>query len=74
MSFTDVELCRNCIEFHKGKQHYIEFDEHLCKYVYEKDGVTFYAEGGDNDGTDDEINCSVCGESFLTDKDMLDIN
>lgn len=71
--FTDVEICRDCIEKFKENENYIEFDGHLCKYVYEQDGFTFYSEGGEDDGTDNEINCSVCGESFITDKDMLEL-
>lgn len=66
------EICRDCIERFVSEGKYYEFDGHLCKYVYEKDGVTYYAEGGQDDGTDSEITCSECGEYFLTDKEVLD--
>lgn len=72
--FTHEELCINCAKDFLSKGRNLEFDGHLCKYVYEKDGITYYAEGGQDEGTDSEIDCSQCGEYFNTDEEMLDLS
>lgn len=63
-SFIHEEVCRDCaLELQKKGLH-IEIYGHLQKYVYEKDGITFYDE-------DTEIECSLCGEYLISEEDFL---
>lgn len=68
-SFMHNEVCRECAEKFQKKGLSIEFDSHLYKYIYEKSGVTYYSEGGEDD--DNEIECSICGDYFSTDNELL---
>ena len=58
-SFLHEEVCRECAEKFHTLGYSIEFDSHLCKYTYEKNGELFYADGSDSE--DESISCSLCG-------------
>lgn len=70
-SFIHNEVCRECAKNFQKRGLCLEIDGHLQKYVYEKDGVTYYSEGGEDNDLDNEIECSICGNYFLTDHEVL---
>ena len=68
--FLHEEVCRECAEkFHK-LGHSIEFDSHLYKYTYEKEGELYYANGSDDE--DEVINCSLCGNNLVSELGKLE--
>lgn len=69
-SFIHDEVCRSCANDFQQKGFSIEIDGHLQRYVYEEDGITYYADGSDEE--DAEIECSVCGEYLLSEDEFLE--
>lgn len=68
-SILHDEVCRCCAKSFQEKGYDIEFDTYLSKYIYEKDGVSYYSDGSDDD--DGEITCSICDNFLLSDNDNI---
>lgn len=68
-SFMHNEVCRECAEKFQKNGLSLEFDSHLQKYVDENDGITYYEDGSDDENP--EIKCSICGDYFSTDNELL---
>ena len=68
-SFIHDEVCRSCASEFKIKGLCIEIDCHLQKYVYKKNGVTYYEDGSDDKNP--EIECSICGDYLISEDEFL---
>ena len=68
-SFLHDEVCRSCASDFQNKGLSIEIDGHLQKYVDEKDGITYYEDGSDDENP--EIECSICGEYLISEDEFL---
>lgn len=68
-SFLHNEVCRSCASDFQNKGLSIEIDCHLQKYVDEKDGITYYEDGSDDENP--EIECSICGEYLISEDEFL---
>lgn len=60
-SFKEEEVCRECAKKEIEKGFIVEFDKHLSKYIHNDEGISYYGDGE----TDEEISCSLCGNSFV---------
>jgi hypothetical protein len=60
------EVCRVCAEQFLKNGFDIEFDGHLYKYTYVKDGVSYYADGSDDE--DPETTCPLCDGCLISEE------
>lgn len=60
VSFMQEEVCRACAKEKIKKGFEVEFDNHLSKYIYNSDGISYYDDGD----SVEEISCSLCGDNF----------
>ena len=68
-SFIHDEVCRSCASEFQIKGLSVEIDCHLQKYVYKKNGVTYYEDGSDDKNP--EIECSICGDYLISEDEFL---
>ncbi len=59
-SFLKEEVCRACAEKELKKGYEIEFDKHLSKYIYSKEGISYYSDGE----VTEALSCSICDSNF----------